>query len=107
MEELASRRCRHHHRREAVARCPGCSAYFCRECVTEHEDRVLCVTCLQRRHLPEPHTRHPWGWLVRLLGCAVSVTFLWLLWYGMGQMLLALPDTFHDGPLGQQQESRP
>ncbi len=107
MQELASRRCRHHFNRAAVARCPGCSEYFCRECVTEHEDRVLCVNCLQRLHHAESSTRHSWRWLVRLLGCAVSVTFLWLVWYGVGQMLLALPDTFHDGLLGQKQEMRP
>src|SRR5258708_26363061 len=40
-------RCFYHEFREAASRCPICSRYFCRECVTEHDNRVLCVECLK------------------------------------------------------------
>jgi len=40
-------RCFYHDFREAACRCPICQRYFCRECVTEHDDRVLCVECLK------------------------------------------------------------
>ena len=39
-------RCWNHEAREAVCRCPECGRSFCRECVTEHDARLLCVSCL-------------------------------------------------------------
>jgi len=39
-------RCWNHEDREAACRCPGCGRPFCRECVTEHEARLLCSKCL-------------------------------------------------------------
>ncbi|MBT8374528.1 MAG: rhomboid family protein, partial [Deltaproteobacteria bacterium] len=35
MKDLALQRCNNHGQREAVARCPKCRRYFCRECITE------------------------------------------------------------------------
>ena len=46
--DLSLQRCRNHAEREAVARCPGCGHHFCRECVTEHDDRILCAACLRK-----------------------------------------------------------
>ena len=48
MAALLANRCLHHPVREAVARCPECGQFFCRECITEHEDRVVCSSCLKR-----------------------------------------------------------
>src|SRR5271155_4025440 len=45
---MIQQRCFHHEFREAASRCPMCHRYFCRECVTEHEDRVLCAECLKK-----------------------------------------------------------
>jgi len=39
-------RCRNHEAREAVCRCPSCGNSFCRECVSEHEFRLLCASCI-------------------------------------------------------------
>ena len=44
--------------REAVARCPECTQFFCRECITEHDDRVLCSACLKKL-ARVPLTRRP------------------------------------------------
>jgi hypothetical protein len=43
---LALARCFHHPMREAVCRCPTCTRYFCRECITEHEGNFLCNRCV-------------------------------------------------------------
>lgn len=43
---LARQRCWSHAGREAVSRCPECRRFYCRECVTEHDGRLLCVQCL-------------------------------------------------------------
>ena len=48
MSAIAQRRCFHHPIREAVARCPACRDYYCRECVTEHDNRVICAGCLKK-----------------------------------------------------------
>ena len=40
--------CWNHETREAVCRCPGCARSYCRECVTEHDARLLCAACLRK-----------------------------------------------------------
>jgi hypothetical protein len=99
VQALAKERCFHHAGREAVARCPGCGRFFCRECVTEHEDRILCAGCLAR----EPGGGARAGSRLRPLAVALSaglsLLFLWwCLWLG-GRLLLAIPSSFHDGTL--------
>lgn len=46
---LSSARCFHHEMREAVCRCTGCSRSFCRECVVDHDGRLVCAGCLEAR----------------------------------------------------------
>jgi hypothetical protein len=50
-------RCWNHEGREAVCRCPQCSRGFCRECVAEHEGRLLCAACLARAAKPVERKR--------------------------------------------------
>ena len=38
--------CWNHETREAVCRCLGCGRSYCRECVTEHEGRLVCANCI-------------------------------------------------------------
>ena len=53
MEVYNPQTCFQHPDREAVVRCPSCRKYYCRECVTEHDDRMLCSNCLAA--LTAPH----------------------------------------------------
>lgn len=101
MPTLAAQRCEHHAQREAVARCPACTRYFCRECVTEHDGRVLCAPCLQQLLRGSAGRRQGWRWGIRCLCAMGSVVMLWLLLYWLGQTLLTLPDAFHEGTFGQ------
>jgi len=94
---LAHQHCSNHEFREAVARCPECRRFFCRECVTEHEKRVLCAHCLKQLARPAGDRR------VRLAGviiageCLVGILTAWLYFYMAGRYLLQLPDSFHEG----------
>ena len=97
MATLAAQRCNHHAQREAVALCLACSRYFCRECVTEHDGRVLCAPCLHQLLHVSAGQRHGWRWGIRCLCGLGSVAVLWLLLYCLGQALLTIPDAFHDG----------
>jgi hypothetical protein len=84
MEDLLHQRCFNHMLREAVARCPECRRYFCRECVTEHEDKVLCAACLGNKINADASSLSRFG----------RVFF-----YYLGQILLSLPSSFHEGTL--------
>jgi len=81
-------RCWNHEEREAVCRCPLCLHCFCRECVTEHESRLLCAACL-KASAHEPQARR--GKVRRLIpvGMALAgVVLAWLVFYGVGEALL-------------------
>jgi hypothetical protein len=97
MQTLTHQRCFNHSEREAAARCTGCRQFFCRECVTEHDDRVLCSVCLQKL-VKRPLTER--GALVgaaRLAQCFLSVLLLWFLFYVVGGWLASSPTTSHEG----------
>lgn len=97
--------CFHHPAREAVARCPECGRFFCRECVTEHEGRMLCALCIQQLLRPQTKPRRWRRHLVRLTAFLASVTILWLFFYTFGKGLSSLPSTFHEKTFWEQ-ESR-
>ena len=97
MERINLQRCFNHVGREAAARCPGCARFYCRECVTEHDERVLCAECVCKAGV-EPRSRGN-----RLAGVAGILQFVgalllgWLFFYWMGQILLSLDPAFHEG----------
>jgi len=92
-------RCLHHEFREAASRCPICLRYFCRECVTEHEDRVLCAECLKK--LVAGETVRASGFR-RLLGGVLpwaGLLVAWLFFYALGRTLMLIPAAVHDGTI--------
>ncbi len=98
MPDLSRKRCFNHAGREAAAQCPECSRFFCRECVTEHEDRVLCAGCLPLLK-PEDEKKIKFSFLFRSCSFIASVCLLWFIFYYLGQILLKLPASFHEGTL--------
>jgi hypothetical protein len=92
-------RCFHHPLREAASRCPSCRRYFCRECVTEHEDRVICADCLKKLARSRPaHAVSVRGLLRGLLPVA-GLLIAWLCFYAVGRTLLLIPVSVHDGSI--------
>lgn len=100
---MIEQRCFHHEFREAASRCPGCLRYFCRECVTEHDDRVLCAECLRKAFARE--TAH--GGVMRRVARALlpiaGLLMAWLFFYALGRTLLSIPVAVHDGTVWQSQ----
>ena len=96
---LAEQRCLRHIEREAVARCPQCRYFFCRECITEHEDRVLCADCLAKilRGREKPHSRLTQ--VATALFSASGVALAWLFFYFLGELLARAPASFHEGTI--------
>jgi hypothetical protein len=92
-------RCFNHAAREAVARCPECGHFFCRECVTEHDDRVICASCLKKlSHVPLLR-RRGFAVAVHLAQCALGIFVVWFFFYLIGESLVGLPNSFHEGTL--------
>src|SRR2546430_17055349 len=97
MPSLTQQRCLNHSFREAVARCPGCKQYFCRECVTEHEDRGLRAACLKKLTRSGSARRFRVGQLaVSVQGLFGVLTAGWF-FYCAGRVFLAIPDSFAEG----------
>jgi hypothetical protein len=92
-------RCLHHPVREAAARCPECRSYFCRECVTEHEGRVICTPCLRRLTRPVAVRKANFGPFLRCLNWGIGFCLTLVCFYALGQILLRTPSSFHEGTL--------
>lgn len=94
---LHLRRCVRHASREAAARCPACEQYFCRECVVEHEGRLLCSSCLARSAGAAGRGQRRWARVRRAAALSSGVLVLWCLLYLLGLLLLRIPPDYHDG----------
>ncbi len=101
MNMIERKRCSLHSQREAVAQCLECQNYFCRECVTEHDDRVLCSGCLDRV-AEERFTRKKGFRFIRgTVSFFTGLIIVWFFFYMVGSTLLKLPASFHEGTLWQ------
>jgi hypothetical protein len=108
MPAIQQLRCTRHQEREAAARCVLCENFFCRECVTEHNGKMLCAKCLRIESAPRktaPRTWHRIPLQIFLAFC--STALLWLIFYGASQLLLTIPDRFHQGILPPKEAQAP
>lgn len=101
MLDIANKRCFHHAGREAVARCPGCGRFYCRECVTDHQGKVLCASCLKGGGDTGQTGPAAYVKVLRVVQVLASLAFLWFVFYVLGRSLLLLPSAFHEGTLWQ------
>lgn len=102
MTALAQLRCFHHGAREAVARCPECRRHFCRECIAEHDGRMVCSSCLTQMTERGTAKRSGGQFVLSAARLLLAAVLLWFVFYGAGLILLALPDEFHSGELWKQ-----
>ncbi|MFN0126613.1 MAG: hypothetical protein ACKV19_08010 [Verrucomicrobiales bacterium] len=98
---LLKSRCLRHTDRPAVARCQRCGQAYCRECVVEHDRRLVCAECLRHQVMGSTAGRErvwrqrvPWAAGVQW---GVAILCLWWLFYGLGVMLRRIPATMHNG----------
>lgn len=93
--DLTLQTCAIHADRKAIARCPSCANYFCRECVTEHEGRFLCSNCLQRRSAPIEPAQRSGGRFATAIGIGIGIAVAWFFFYLIGQLLILIPSNLH------------
>jgi hypothetical protein len=101
VQNLTYQRCFNHATREAVARCPSCGQTFCRECITEHDDRVICAACLQKLARVPLLKRRGFTMALQLGQWLMGVVMCWFFFYTIGEILLSLPSSFHEATLWQ------
>ena len=93
MNQLAlQQRCWNHEAREAVCRCPQCGRSFCRECVTEHESRLLCATCLRNIALAAAARRGKFRRLAAVGMTLAGVILAWAIFFGAGESLITITE---------------
>jgi len=85
---IAQLRCQQHPVREAIARCPNCRQSFCRECITEHEGRMLCLPCLAKQSVLLPSPSPLWPKLAWILGACGGLLLTWAFFLGLGELFL-------------------
>ena len=99
MQSLTHQRCFNHALREAVVRCPECTRFFCRECVTEHDDRMVCTGCLKKL-AGVPLTKRPaFVKTLRFIQAVAGILVLWFFFFLIGEILLKIPASVHEGTL--------
>ena len=96
MSNLAQQRCFNHAAREAVARCRECTNFFCRECITEHDDRVVCAACLKKLAAQGLAGTSKLARVLRTAEYALGILIAWFFFSLIGESLARLPDTFHN-----------
>lgn len=95
-EALARQRCWAHAQREAVSRCPECRRFYCRECVTEHDGRLLCVGCLSTRTAVKA-TATGTRWAVWAAAAVLGLAVAFVVFYTTGYVLQQLPPAWSRG----------
>jgi hypothetical protein len=87
--------CWNHEAREAACRCPACGRSYCRECVSEHEGRLLCAACL----IAATATGQPAAGSLRNLAApmiasgmmiASGILLAWLIYWAAGASVIGL-----------------
>lgn len=97
MAQLSGLRCFHHPLREAAARCLECGRHFCRECVTEHDDRFLCAPCLRGLAGGARRRGGRLAWVPGAGAAAAGLLVAWFTFYALGRGLMALPEALGEG----------
>jgi hypothetical protein len=88
MSPALQQRCWNHQEREASCRCPHCRRAFCRECVTEHQSRLLCATCLEAAASQPNQSRRVFRRFLPAGMALAGLVLAWFVFYGMGQAFL-------------------
>ena len=98
---LARTLCRIHPERPAAARCPACGVFYCAECITEHDGRLTCASCLagERRLIAAERQKGRRIVLMPAIQMLVGIIVVWLWWHGVARILLSIPADFHDGTI--------
>ncbi len=102
---LAQSTCNLHQDRSASARCPSCTLFFCSECITEHDGKLTCAECLRKNKSPSEKVAGKRDFFQFIPGVQflIAVALTWASFYLIAQVLIDIPDSFHDGTIWRDQ----
>lgn len=89
MKNLNATKCFFHGTREAEARCPTCGHFYCRECVTFFDGKLVCSSCIAKSN-PEtkPVQKSSFRKIVSFLPLSFYFFLLWVVFYLVGYRLM-------------------
>ena len=67
--------------------------------MTEHEDRVICASCLEKLQTVMGGKQTTFGRIAPSIRGVTGFIILWFFFYLLGQILLKIPVAFHDGTI--------
>src|SRR5271156_79255 len=89
---LRHARCLFHPLREAAARCPHCGGTFCRECVTDEDNKLACPPCLRRMTHPPAAKPSVARQFRQVLAGSIALAFLMALFFSLLQWRANRPE---------------
>ena len=85
---LGDTSCVTHADRLSVARCPSCRQFYCSECITEHEGRMICAACLELKSVKPVRVEKVRSFpLAAILQCLVATAVILLVFYFFAQIM--------------------
>ncbi len=106
MTQFIHQRCFVHPSREAVSLCLECRRAFCRECVVDHDGRLICAACLARLNDPAVRRRGVLRRLFSAVGVAFAILLCWILFYMFGRVLMLAEPAHHSFDDNEQEQQR-
>ncbi len=97
--------CLRHPARPASARCPSCRQSYCRECIVEHEFRLICADCLRRlqESAARPAKRRRLA-VAPIFQLAAAVAVVWFVFHTAAALLQRIPSEVHEGIIWNDEE---
>jgi hypothetical protein len=95
MTQFSQQRCFIHPSREAVSLCLECRRAFCRECVVDHDGRLICAACIARLRAPVVQGNRTLRRLLSATGTALAILLCWILFYMAGRLLMLAEPSHH------------
>ena len=95
MSGFSAPTCFVHPGRESVALCLECRHSFCRECVIDHDGRLICAACLARMQVSAAKSHHRLQAFAQTAGVLVGLILCWMLFYSAGRALLLAEPARH------------
>jgi len=88
-ENVVQQHCWNHAQRGAVCHCPACHRPFCRECVSEHDSKLLCAICIKASVSAADGARARRMAPLWMATMAVASTLLaWAIFFSLGQIIM-------------------